>query len=68
MKVKIVASKTYKTEVNADKAVAAAGFQAFRHFMMITEDGRFFPVFTDQESIREGIHFTFNVLLTGGAK
>ena len=44
-KFEINVNKTYATESNADKAVAKAGFEDIRHFMMKTDDGRFYPVF-----------------------
>lgn len=58
----IVATKTYATEVNADKAVAKAGFSDLRHFMMQTADGRFYPVFVGQDAAQRGVHFQFNVV------
>ena len=58
----IVATKTYATEVNADKAVAKAGFSDLRHFMMKNEDGRFYPVFVGEEAAQRGVHFHFNVV------
>jgi hypothetical protein len=58
----IVASKTYASEQNADKAVAKAGFSDIRHFMMRTEGGRFYPVFVGIESTRRGVHFHFNIV------
>ena len=58
----IVASKTYATEQNADKAVAKAGFSDLRHFMMQTADGRFYPVFVSQEAMQRGVQFHFNVV------
>lgn len=61
-KFEINAPKTYATEANADKAVAKKGFEDLRHFMMRTEDGRFFPVFVGQEAINAGVHFHFNVV------
>jgi hypothetical protein len=58
----IVASKTYASEQNADKAVAKAGFSDLRHFVMLTEDGRFYPVFVGQEAMQRGVQFQFNVV------
>lgn len=58
----IVATKTYATEVNADKAVAKAGFSDLRHFMMQAADGRFYPVFVGQEAAQRGVQFHFNVV------
>lgn len=54
-------SKTYATEANADKAVAAKGFESFRHFMMKNDKGRFFPIFVGQKALDAGIHFHFHV-------
>ena len=61
-KFEIVASKTYATEQNADKAVAKVGFSDLRHFMMLTADGRFYPVFVGQEAVQRGVQFHFNVV------
>jgi hypothetical protein len=58
----IVATKTYATEANADKAVAKAGFQDIRHFMMKTADGRFYPVFVGQDAAQRCVHFHFNIV------
>lgn len=56
------ATKTYATEANADKAVAKKGFSDIRHFMMKTDDGRFFPVFVGQAAVSRGVHFHFHVV------
>lgn len=56
------APKTYKTIVNARRAVEKAGCASFRHFMMTNEEGRFFPVFVGQEAVQNGVHFHFNVV------
>lgn len=61
-KFQIESVKTYATEENADKAVANRGFQDIRHFMMRTENGRWFPVFVGEEAIGRGVHFQFNVV------
>lgn len=62
-KFEIKATKTYATEENADKAVAKRGFSDLRHFMMRTEDGRFFPVFVgSDEPMQRGVHWHFNVV------
>ena len=61
-KTTITAVKTYATEANADKAVAKAGFEDLRHFMMRNEEGRFFPVFIGQEAAQRGVHFHFNIV------
>ena len=61
-KFEIVASKTYANQENADKAVAKAGFSDLRHFMMLTVDGRFYPVFVGQEAMQRGVQFHFNVV------
>ena len=58
----IVASKTYANEQNADKAVAKVEFSDLRHFMMMTADGRFYPVFVGQEGVQRGVQFHFNVV------
>ena len=58
----IVATKTYATEVNADKAVAKAGFSDLRHFIMKDESGRFYPVFIGQQAAQRGVHFHFNIV------
>lgn len=58
----ITAVRTYATKENARKAVAKKGCEEFRHFLMQTEDGRWFPVFVGQEAIQAGIHFHFNVV------
>jgi len=61
-KIKIVATKTYATEANADKAVAKAGYNDLRHFMMKAEDGRFYPVFVGEKAAQRGVHFQFNII------
>jgi hypothetical protein len=55
-------SKTYATEKNADKAVADKGFENLRHFMMRTDDGRWFPVFTGRNALDHGVHFHFHIV------
>ena len=55
-------TKTYATEINADKAVAKAGLEKFRHFIMRTSDNRFFPVFVGQEAVQAGVHFQFHIV------
>lgn len=54
--------KTYKTKVNVRKAVAKLGVERLRHFIMPSDDGRFFPVFVGQEAVQAGVHFHFNVV------
>lgn len=61
-KFEIKATKTYATEANADAAVAKKGFTDLRHFIMKTEDGRFFPVFVGQEAAQRAVHFHFHVV------
>lgn len=61
-KFEVTATKTYATEANADKAVAQAGFQDIRHFIVRAPDGRFYPVFVGQEAAQRGVHFRFNVV------
>jgi len=61
-KFEVTAAKTYATEANADKAVAQAGFQDIRHFIVRAPDGRFYPVFVGQEAAQRGVHFRFNVV------
>lgn len=56
------APKTYKTAQNARVAVQRAGFEDVRHFIMPSEDGRFFPIFVGQEAMQRGVHFHFNVV------
>jgi hypothetical protein len=58
----ITATKTYKTAANARRAVEKAGCEGYRHFMMINEEGRFFPVFIGQDAVENGVHFHFNVV------
>lgn len=58
----IHATKTYATEENVDKAIAKFGYEDIRHFIMKTDDNRFFPVFIGSESINRGVHFNFNVV------
>jgi hypothetical protein len=58
----ITATKTYKTLVNARRAVENAGFASLRHFMMTNDEGRYFPVFVGQEALQNGAHFHFNVV------
>lgn len=62
MKIEFTATKTYSNEVNADKAVAKAGFSDLRYFIMKNNEGRFFPVFVGQEAAHRGVHFHFHVL------
>ena len=61
-KFKIECVKSYATEANADKAIAKCGFEDLRHFMMRTDDGRWFPVFIGQEAAQRGVHFHFNIV------
>ena len=61
-KFNIVATKTYSTELNADKAVEKAGFNDLRYFIMKSDDGRYFPVFVGQAAVQRGVHFAFHVV------
>lgn len=61
-KIKFEARKTYKTESTADAAVLKAGYQDLRHFIMKSDDGRFFPVFVGEEAVQRGVHFNFHVV------
>jgi len=61
-KFEVTATKTYATEANADKAVAQAGFQDIRHFIVRAADGRIYPVFVGQEAAQRGVQFHFNVI------
>ena len=58
----ITAPKTYATADNARKAVVKKGFEGLRHFIMTSEDGRFFPVFVGEAAMQDGVHFHFNVV------
>jgi hypothetical protein len=57
-------TKTYATKENVRKAVAKKGVQNIRHFIMQTDDGRFFPVFrpTESEMAQTGILFFFHTI------
>ena len=60
---KITATKTYKTEANAIKAVEKFGYSdEIRYFIMMNDEGRYFPVFLGQAAIQAGVHFNFNVI------
>jgi hypothetical protein len=61
-KFEVTATKTFATEATADKAVAKAGFQNIRHFIVKAADGRVYPVFVGQEAAQRGVHFRFNVI------
>jgi hypothetical protein len=61
-KFEVTATKTFASEATADKAVAKAGFQDLRHFMMKAADGRVYPVFVGQDAAQRGVHFRFNVV------
>lgn len=61
-KFKFEVTKSYANEANVDKAVNKAGFSDLRHFIMKTDDGRFFPVFVGQEAVHRGVHFQFHVV------
>jgi hypothetical protein len=52
---------TYATADNARKAVAKKGFEHLRHFIMTSDDGRFFPIFLGEVAVQEGVHFHFTV-------
>lgn len=58
----ITPTKTYATADNARKAVAKAGDEKQRHFLMQTAEGRWFPVFVGQEAVSHGVHFRWNVV------
>lgn len=59
----ITPTKTYKTAENARAAVAKAGDEGLRHFIMQdASTGRFFPVFVGQEAMQHGAHFRWNVV------
>ena len=59
---KITTAKTYSTAENARKAVAKKGFEGLRHFIMTSDDGRFFPVFVGEAAVDRGVHFHFSVV------
>lgn len=54
--------KTYATKENARKAVEKKGHEEYRHFYMVTEEGRWFPVFVGQDAMQNGVHFHWNVV------
>lgn len=58
----ITTTKTYKTVDGARKAVEKAGFEDLRHFMMLTAEGRFFPVFVGEVAVQRGVHYRFNIV------
>jgi hypothetical protein len=58
----ITSHKTYASKENARKAVAKIGAERLRHFIMQSDEGRWFPVFVGQEAMQEGIQFHFNVV------
>lgn len=59
--IKFRTAKTYATANNARKAVAKHGFEHLRHFIMTSDDGRFFPVFLGEVAMQAGVHFHFTV-------
>lgn len=61
MRVQITPSKTYATEANVEKAIAAKGFENLRWVMMRTADGRFYPLFIGEVACHAGVHFHFCV-------
>jgi len=65
-RIEITPCKTYKTPQNAVKAVERVippeAWPNLRYFIMTHTDGRFFPVFVGQETMRAGVHFRFNCI------
>ena len=61
-KFEITPTKTYASEANCDKAIAKVGCESYRHFIMITPEGRFFPVFVGSDAIAASLFFHFNVV------
>lgn len=60
---KIIAAKTYATEINAIKAVEKCNISDdLRYFIMKNDEGRFFPVFVGMKAIEYGMHFRFNCI------
>lgn len=62
--VTITPSKTYATAQNARRAVDKAfpDDLDLRYIIMLTEDGRFYPLFIGMSAIEAGVHFHFNVV------
>jgi len=58
----IVPTKTYGSEDNAIRAVLRAGLDDLRHFIMKSDDERYFPVFVGTAALQRGVHFKFNVV------
>lgn len=59
-------TRTYATVENVHKAVARVitnpALANLRYMVQQHTDGRFFPLFVGQESVRAGIYFHFNVV------
>lgn len=58
----IVPTQTYGSEDNAIRAVHRAGLSDLRHFIMKSDDDRYFPVFVGAAALERGVHFKFNVV------
>jgi len=62
----IKAPRTYATRERAikavDKSLENAEGRATLRYIVIQQDGRWFPIFIGQNAIQFGIHFRFNVL------
>ena len=59
-------NKTYATEANAIKAVEKrfpeSDSDGLRYIIMLTPDGRFYPVFVGTSAVHAGVHFHFHVV------
>jgi hypothetical protein len=66
MKINLTFPRTYATEANAEKAVAAKGFAdkfELRYIIVRTPDNRFAPLFMFNDAASQaGVHFHFNVI------
>lgn len=62
--IKFEATRTYKTEENAIKAVEKKGWpDEYRYFIYRDEaTGRFYPIFVGEKALHAGIHFHFHVV------
>lgn len=62
--VTITPSKTYATAQNAQRAVDKVfpDEPDLRYIIMLTPDGRFYPVFIGTSAVHAGVHFHFNVV------
>ena len=58
----IVPTKTYGSEDLVKRAVLKAGLDDLRHFIMKSDDERYFPVFVGAAALERGVHFKFNVV------